>query len=480
MAKLNEWFNKIMSRESNSINGGATLGNLVATGQSHHQSGVTIVSSTQSGKPLSTQDIIKNSTVNTCIEFRAKAFAQCPPKIVCTLDDGSKVDACYGKGVSRAEKEAARAVLRLLKTPNKFQSRYEFQHQLAATMQLNGECYTNLWRVPDIKGKTSPITIPSEMFVIEPSSMSTIITDKRYPEYRFNGASKSWYDINSVSQYRPSDAQIFQYWEIIHNMEQGYHGASGWNKTTLAAELIRLDQDIDVYANFVMTNGTKLSGVFSFSGNLTSDKKEALAHKIKESFAKMSQYNGSNDAGSAIILESGATYTQIEPLKLTDADLINLKKFTTTRICALFGIAPAMIGLAEATYNNTTALITEHYKSTLYPFMVNVQEKFTASLLGQFPRLHIEFDTDELLKGSLKEQADIAIALKREGIWTVNQALEFIGSPTSDDPSANSINTAPAKAAVTGGDIAPSPQDTGGGGGPQGPTAAAGNGGQNK
>ena len=120
-----------------------------------------------------------------------------------------------------------------------------------------------------------------------------------------------------------------------------------------------------------------------------------------------------------------------------------------------------MIGIADQKYNNTQTMLDEFYKSSMYPVIVNIQQKLKQNLFPGYPNLCVEFDTRAFLKGAPLDQMNFAVAGVNAGILTPNEAREYMGmknlqgadelvSQKTADPIAGS-----------------SPQDTGGGGGNQ-------------
>jgi HK97 family phage portal protein len=158
----------------------------------------------------------------------------------------------------------------------------------------------------------------------------------------------------------------------------------------------------------------------------------------------------------------GMKYTPLEMLKLQDNDTRELKLQTMKRICGVFGVPPAMIGITDSKFNNTQTQLDEFYKSTMYPTLVNVQEKLKQHLFVGYPTLSVEFDTKNFLKGAPLDQMNFATAGVKNGIMTPNEAREYMGmAPIDGGDELLDIS----------GDSEPipgsSPQDTGGGGGNQ-------------
>jgi HK97 family phage portal protein len=152
-------------------------------------------------------------------------------------------------------------------------------------------------------------------------------------------------------------------------------------------------------------------------------------------------------------------------LNLQDADAAALKLQTMKRICGLFGVPPAMIGISDSKFNNTQTQMDEFYKSTMYPILVNVQEKLKGHLLQGYPSLCIEFDTKNFLKGAPLDQMNFASAGVKNGIMTPNEAREYMNMPSMEgkDELIDPYHVKDDGDAIPGS----SAQDTGGGGGNQ-------------
>jgi HK97 family phage portal protein len=134
------------------------------------------------------------------------------------------------------------------------------------------------------------------------------------------------------------------------------------------------------------------------------------------------------------------------------------------RICGVFGVPPAMIGMSDQKYNNTQTMLDEFYKSTMSPMIRNIQQKLKQHLFKGYPSLHIQFDTTEFLEGSPLDQMNFAVAGVNAGIFTPNEARELLGMAQVDG--ANEL-VSKSQSEPQGAIQGTSPQDTGGGGGNQ-------------
>jgi HK97 family phage portal protein len=175
-----------------------------------------------------------------------------------------------------------------------------------------------------------------------------------------------------------------------------------------------------------------------------------------------SQRTDESKPGQGMLLDQGMKYTPLDMLTLQDTQAAELKIQTMKRICGLFGVPPAMIGIADQKYNNTQTMLDEFYKSTMYPTIVNVQDKLKQQLFNGYPSLCIQFDTSNFLKGAPLDQINYVKAGVEAGILTPNEAREYLGKAQIEGGNELKQDTK-ASDPIAGS----SPQDTGGGGGNQ-------------
>ena len=307
-----------------------------------------------------------------------------------------------------------------------------------------------MWWRADQKSNTQT---PLEMYIMDSTLIAVTITPTRYPSYRL-----------STPSYGFSKDEPLAAHQIMHCKDQAWQGSAGFNKGILAAELVGLDQDIDVYANYVMLNGAKPSGMFVTEQVIPDSKYKEIAARLKEAWSSMvgSQRTDQSKPGQGMLLDQGMKYTPLDMLTLQDTDLANLKTQTMKRICALYGVPAAMVGVGESKFNNTQTMLDEFYKSTMYPVLVNVQQKIKQQLFNGYPNLCVEFDTKNFLKGAPLDQMNFATAGVGGGFVTPNEAREYLGMARIEG--GDELIVKSGKPETIPGSSA---QDTGGGGGNQ-------------
>jgi HK97 family phage portal protein len=462
---------KTVLAENNTLFGQTQLGNQIVRQTQDGKGGanfqllyVTTSSQTNAGRIVDMSVLTRNSTIMSCVGVIARALAQCSISVASKDENGVFVDAIQSDKVGSRDKAKAKQIISLLQNPNNFQSQYEFWYQWCMWYLLSGEVFTLLFRKDQADANQTPI----ELYNLDSTLITTQMNPARYPTYRLSTPS---YGFNR-------DEPLASH-QVIHISEAAWQGSAGFNKGILATELVALDQDIDLYANYVMQNGAKPSGIFSTTSVIPDAKYKEVAARIKEAWSSMtgSRPTDLSKPGQGMLLDQGMTYNPVKMLTLQDADAAKLKEQTTKRICALFGVPPQMLGLDVGKFNNTQTLLDEFYKTTMYPMIISIEQKFKMGLLKGYPNLCIRFDTKDFLKGAALDQMNFVNAGVAGGIMTPNEAREYLNMANiegGDD--LLSVNTkaiqstnVPISSKTAKVEPLPgtSPQDTGGGGGNQ-------------
>ena len=464
-------FKRKNTKESNTLFGQTQLGNQIVRQTPKTQQGsnfqllyVTTSSTTNAGRIVDMSVLSRNSTIMSCVGVIARALAQCSVSIMYKLDDGTFEDVLQSSNAGVRDKAKAKQILNLLQEPNNFQNQYEFWYQWAMWHELAGETFTLLFR----KDQQDSMQTPIEMYNLDATLITVQMTELRYPMYRLSTPS---YGFNK-------DEPLLAH-QVIHVTEAPWQGSAGFNKGILATELVGLDTDIDLYANYIMQNGAKPSGMFMTDQVIPDAKFKEIAARLKEAWSSMtgSRPTDQSKPGQSIMLDQGMKYEALKPLTLQDADCAKLKDQTTKRICALFGVPAQMLGLETGKFNNTQTLLDEFYKTKMYPMVINIEQKFKQSLLRGYPNLYIRFDTKDFLKGAALDQMNFVTAGVSAGIFTPNEAREYLNMQKVEngddlpaiDPMGISKTNVPigGKGAKIDPIAGSSPQDTGGGGGNQ-------------
>src|SRR5205085_12702600 len=110
-------------------------------------------------------------------------------------------------------------------------------------------------------------------------------------------------------------------------------------------------------------------------------------------------------------------------------------------VASVFNIPPTMLGdLSRATFSNVTENRRMFYTASLPPYRTLFEEEFYAQVIAQVPgwdQLYVEFDTNEVLKGSAKERAETYAIARR--YMTVNEIRDRENLPRLENPAYDEV-----------------------------------------
>lgn len=173
-------------------------------------------------------------------------------------------------------------------------------------------------------------------------------------------------------------------------------------------------------------NGARISGVLTVAETMTDTQFERLKDSWRENYA------GPANAYKMLIAEGASGYTPISQTPIASG-VVELAKMTKDEILSGFGIpAPLLGGLMEnANYKMEES---QHiFLRAMIPKARRIAERFEIDLIS---RWGLDFKID----AHANEPMEVRIAHAKEMLGagaTLNQALEAMGLPPSDDPKAD-------------------------------------------
>ncbi|MFN3895695.1 MAG: phage portal protein [Acinetobacter sp.] len=339
--------------------------------------------SSRTGEVITPENALQNPTVFACVSFLAQTIAQLPWGV-------SEHDAVGFNPITN------HPLQKLLKRPNKAMSAYEFKHSLVVDILTYGNTFI-------LKVKTSSGTIV-ELIPLRADQMTPVLS------------------ASGRRSYRHENGTIYTDDQIIHIRDFIGSSIDGLSKVNQCANLVAIDNAIDNTLADTFRNGTAISGVVSFAENMPPDIKKAFAEGWAEKFAG----NGSSK-GSIAVLDNGATFTQVEPQSPADAEMLNFKQQTMTRIAAIFRVPAYAIEIADGSkYDNLSQRQSGFYRDSIAPLTKNIQQKLTEGLLDD-DSLEIEFDSSEIVKGDMQTATAVAVQGVAAGLLTIDEGRDLMG-----------------------------------------------------
>ncbi len=183
------------------------------------------------------------------------------------------------------------------------------------------------------------------------------------------------------------------------------------------------------FLNNLYRNGLQANLVIKYVGDLSTDKKKQILNEL-------STLAGMNTAERAIPIPVGWDIQPLD-LKLSDAQFLEIRKYSALQIAAAFGIKPNFLNdYDKSSYSNAAAQNLSFYTDTLL-YIITVYEQelsrklLTTSQLNDGLRVHFNFSV--ILRTDPSTQAQALATYVTNGIYKINEAREKAGLPPVKD-----------------------------------------------
>jgi len=296
---------------------------------------------------------------------------------------------------------------RIFAYPCKNWNQYMFFDAIVKNLECTGKAYIVMEQF-----RSSPVGVmPSVMWVSNSQYMKPIIEDGELKEYKYGeGQNTTTFDKDQIV--------FLRYW----HPNNPYDGLA-----PLTAA--RLDVMFQWYSNQYNTrqfkDGPMISGFWKPDGPrpLTPSNEKELDDLMKQKAGK-----GYQNANKAPVLQG----VSFQPVGISPRDLqfIEMAKMTKENILEVFRVPKALLGLTDATFNNSSEAKKSFWTSKLIPIQKMIEQFL---YVGFFKKLNkpyrLEFDTTGIpeLQENMLEKATVAEKLYNMGVpfALINEKLKF-------------------------------------------------------
>jgi len=316
------------------------------------------------------------------------------------------------KGIVQAKTNDLFSLLRL--RPNPYMSSSVFW----STIERNRNHYGNAYVWCRYQGGKVV-----DLWIMQSDCVEVYIDDVGY----FGNANKIWYIYTDP---KTSKKYTFNSDNVLHfKSSQTYDGIVGKSVRETLRDSIEGASKSQRFMNKLYKEGMTARAILQYTGDLDKQAKQRLLKGI-EDFA-----NGENNAGKIIPIPLGM---QIQPLdiKLADAQFFDLKKYNALQIAGAFGIKPNHLNdYSNSSYSNSEVQQLSFYIDTLQYILKQYEEEITYKLLdtnlinqGYF----FKFNEGAILRSDMKTQSECLTSYVNNGIYTPNEAREFLNLPSKE------------------------------------------------
>lgn len=306
-----------------------------------------------------------------------------------------RVGVAGGTGKERAIDHGVYDLLKL--SPNPEMGAFDFEQAMMLATLLWGNGFAEIVR----NGNGEPV----ELWPIEPWRVRVDRDDDRGPIF---------YEVQGEVGEKPKTLRAR---DMLHIKGLTPNGFVGWALPRVGKEAVGMGIAAMDFTASYFANGASITGLLSAPGALKAEEFKTWVGNLR------SQHEGSGNRHKFMALDQGATFTPMS----ADADssqLIDTLNFSIEDVARYFRVTPHKIGhLLRATFNNIEHLDLDHYKSTLLPRLVQIEEELTRKLLRREERTEyvIEHLVDALLRADYKTRTEGYSRGLTDGWMNVNE-----------------------------------------------------------
>jgi len=362
-----------------------------------------------------------SAVVEACVSAYAQTIAQCPGDHWRATGDGGR------------ERVTTSALSRILRSPNAYQSRSDFILNLVRNLFIDGNSYHLAIRNSRFE--------PSELHPFDPRLSQAIVGKDQQIFYELAGNNVLEADGISAAGYDPLAISLGGYTgmntkriaparDVLHVKLEAERG--NWLKGVAplrhAADAIIAQRLIGAQLINFFGNMNRPPGVIETDLNFTKEQITELRARLNETWRGIDNL----DAGPPI-LTNGMKFKGVA-MSAKEAEVAQALKLTQDEIFMVYGVPPAILGLADkGTFSSTEALM-QFWLSRGLGYAINHIEVAFDQFFGLkgWPDEYVEFDTRALLRVAYKDRIEALARGVQGGIFSPNEARNAEDLPDAD------------------------------------------------
>lgn len=332
----------------------------------------------------------RNELVYACIMELARAVPEAPLRVYDSED----------------EEIPDHPIRQLIKKPNAFTTEFMLWEMTIMYLMISGNAY---WE--KVRSRSGQVV---ELIQLRPDRMRVIPSSEDYIEgYE--------YEVGGRTFRLPQE-------DVIHfKMPSPNDDFLGQPPLRSALRAIATDNEATDFVKVMLQNSAVPSVVITTQNAVDKDTADRLTRKWMNRF-------GSRERGKPAFLQEGMKVEQLG-MTLKDLEFPALRAISETRICAVFGVPPIIVGantgLNRSTFSNYEEARRSFWQETISPLLRKLSDTINADLIPEFTGLEVEarFDSSDVsaLQALQNERFDRANTGIINGWMTVNEARTSVG-----------------------------------------------------
>lgn len=296
----------------------------------------------------------------------------------------------------------------LMYEPNSYQTASEFKRLMESRVLTKGNAYARIVRSRNRISALLPI---------DPAGATVRVAADGAISYSFT--------LNNAYFELPQS-------EVFHLRGFSSDGVVGVSMISLAEDAIGLSREAAQSLLRIYRSGVSAGGALTHPQRLSPEARASLKERIQE-------YSGSANAGKWIVLDEGMEAKTLES-SARDSQTIETVQHQIEDIARFFGVPRPLMGMQDTSWGSgVEQLAILFVRFALAPSFVNWEQAVQRALLTREEKsLYVaDFDERELLRGSMKDQAEFFSKASGSGghkPWMEsNEIREHTGLPPHPD-----------------------------------------------
>lgn len=298
---------------------------------------------------------------------------------------------------------------------------------LWSTVELNCQHYGNayVWIRREFRraGRYGGEYRTLDLWLMQSGAVTVLMDDAGI----FGGKGRLYYQYSDPTS---GEQYIFQNEDVMHfKTWYSMDGIMGKPVREILRDTVGGALESQNFMNKLYEQGLTASMAMQYTGDLDEERRRKLQKRFADALT------GPQNAGKVIPVPMGL---QLTPLKmnLTDAQFFELKKYSALQIAGAFGIKPNQINDYEkSSYANSETQQLAFLVDTMAYRLKMYEEEINAKVL--LPRQQEEgffykFNEKAILRTDSKTQMENLAAAVNNGIYTPNEAREYLDKPAED------------------------------------------------
>lgn len=340
------------------------------------------------------KDLYKEVTYFTCLKLLSETLAKMPLKFYQKTDNGVFVA------------DDTDLSFKLKYKPNNLMTPTIFWATVENNRNHYGNAYVWIRReyIPKKYGGDLKI---KDFWIMDSNSVSVYVLDSGELVYQYT----DW--ITKQVYYFNQD-------EVLHfKTSSTFDGIIGKSVRDILKDTVSTNLSSQKFLNELNENGVSARLLLTVEADINDNKIAKVKRRLEEFTS------GIKNAGKIVPIPDGM---RVQPLdiKLTDAQFLEIRRYTALQIAGAFGVKPDMINdYSKSSYNSSEAQQLSFYVDTLQFILKQYEDEINYKLLlnrevkdGYF----FKFNEKVLLRTDSSTQAEMLAKLVNNGIYTPNEA----------------------------------------------------------